>query len=66
MAEEGQAGPEVLFPVELCQYIQNGRGGGSSPQLFIQSKGDYGFPLSLAMENALSGQIRTVAPEIPY
>lgn len=64
MAEEGQAGPEVLFPMELCQYIQNGAG--SSQQLFIQSKGDYGFPLSLAMENALSGQIRTTAPEIPY
>ena len=66
--QEGQAGPEALSTPpaqELCQYIKNG-GGGSSQQLFIQSKGDYSFLLSLAMENALSGHVRTVAPEVPY
>lgn len=41
-------------------------GWGGSQQSFIQPKGGYGFPLSLAMETALSGQIQTAAPEIPY
>ena len=60
----GRQAQRYFFPGNSVSIYR--MGGGSSQQLFIQSKGDYGFPLSLAMENALSGQIRTVAPEIPY
>lgn len=60
-AEQEQASPEALLPVELCQHRQNWK---CSQQLFTFSlKGGCGFPLSLAMEDALSRHIQTTAPE---
>lgn len=42
------------------------RGGRGRATAVVQSKGDNGFPLWLAMADAPSGQIPTVAPEVSY
>ena len=62
VVEGEKAGPGYSFQWNTVKVCTPWRGGRGRATAVIQSKGDNGFPLWLAMADAPSGQILTGAP----